>query len=125
MASRRRTESRVRLFDGAGSLRYTKFCYVLCSQCSVAIAQYFQMLQYTGPYCSSQGFEWYRAWIVRCNVDDTFDVRYTCAPSSSLSDTPRGTEERATREQRPEVEASTQASSSEEDWSRCDEEVKL
>ncbi|CAM9245907.1 unnamed protein product [Hapterophycus canaliculatus] len=70
-----------------------------------------------------KGFEWYRAWIVRCNVDDTFDVRYTRAHLPSLSDTPSEREERATGEQRPEVETSTQTSGSEENWSKSDEET--
>ncbi|CAM9749739.1 unnamed protein product [Scytosiphon promiscuus] len=68
-----------------------------------------------------KGFEWYRAWIVRCNVDDTFDVRYTRALPAS--DTSRGGEEDAAGEQRPEVETSTQTSGSEEDWGRSDEET--
>ncbi|CAM9483086.1 unnamed protein product [Ectocarpus sp. 6 AP-2014] len=63
-----------------------------------------------------KGFERYRAWIVRCHADDTFDVRFT-PPPSLCSDEPsprRGGQEAG--EQRPELETSSRFSGSEEDW---------
>ncbi|CAM9155226.1 unnamed protein product, partial [Ectocarpus sp. 13 AM-2016] len=63
-----------------------------------------------------KGFERYRAWIVRCHADDTFDVRFTPPPSlcADESSPRRGGEEAG--EQRPELETSSRFSGSEEDW---------
>ncbi|CAN0047652.1 unnamed protein product [Ectocarpus sp. 12 AP-2014] len=63
-----------------------------------------------------KGFERYRAWIVRCHADDTFDVRFTPPPSlcADESSPHRGGEE--AEEQRPELETSSRFSGSEEDW---------
>ena len=49
------------------------------------------------PFCARlvrrlQGFQWYRAWIVRSHpYDDTFDVRYTPTSSTSESGASRET----------------------------------
>lgn len=72
---------------------------------------------------SLKGFAWYRAWVLKCHPNDTFDVRFTRPPSSPSEDTDsqKGATA-AAREQRPEVETQSQASGSEEEWG-SDEEV--
>lgn len=69
-----------------------------------------------------KGFVWYRAWVVKCHPNDTFDVRFTRPPSTPSEDTSVRKGAAAGREQRPEVETSSQGSGSEEDWN-SDEEV--
>lgn len=58
-----------------------------------------------------QGFEWYRAWIVQHNSDDTFDVTYVSPRGSgeSTSESSPATEEwtAGTEQQRPETEEGT------------------
>ena len=70
-----------------------------------------------------KGFEWYRAWIVRCHPDDTFDVRFTRAPSPPAEDIRPETGSPTRPEEKPEVETFSKVSGSEEDWS-SDEEVR-
>lgn len=76
------------------------------------------------PYLvvTSKGFAWYRAWVVKCHPNDTFDVRFTRPPSPPLEDNTPRKGAAVAREQRPEVETSSQVSESEEDWN-SDEEV--
>lgn len=69
-----------------------------------------------------KGFAWYRAWVVKCHPNDTFDVRFTRPPSSPSEGTTPRKGAAAAREQRPKMEMSSQASGSEEDWN-SDEEV--
>lgn len=71
-----------------------------------------------------KGFEWYRAWIVRCHPDDTFDVRFTRPPSPPSEDVHSETGAVAKREEKPEVDTCSKASGSEEDWNNSDEEVR-
>lgn len=73
------------------------------------------------PYRYLKGFAWYRAWVVKCHPNDTFDVRFT-RPPSLPSDTYRRREAAAAREQRPEVDTSSPVSGSEEAWN-SDKEV--
>eukprot|EP00752_Nemacystus_decipiens_P004170 g3813.t1 len=73
-----------------------------------------------------QGFTWYRAWVVTCHPNDTFDVRFTRPAASPSEDNTSRKGAVATRgEQRPEVETSPRASGSEEDWNSDEEDYTL
>lgn len=73
-------------------------------------------------FVAKKGFDWYRAWIVRCHQDDTFDVRFTRPPVRPSDDTPPVKGVLAAQEQRPEVDTSSQVSGSEEEWDNTDGE---
>lgn len=70
-----------------------------------------------------KGFEWYRAWIVRCHPDDTFDVRFTRPSSPPSGDVDHESGAVAENEEKPEVDTCSRVSGSEEDWN-SDEEVR-
>ena len=61
-----------------------------------------------------QGFEWYRAWIVKCHANDTFDVRFTRPSTPSEDFSPRGGALEKVEEWRFRVETPSLDSGSEE-----------
>lgn len=74
------------------------------------------------PLCRHlKGFAWYRAWVVKCHPNDTFDVCFTRPPSAPSENTTPRNGAAAACEQRPEVETSSQASGSEKEWNSDDE----
>lgn len=70
-----------------------------------------------------QGFEWYRAWIVKCHANDTFDVRFTRPATPSEDESPRGEAVEKVEEWRLNVETPSLDSGSEEHWA-SDGEVR-
>lgn len=104
------------------ALTVLRFSFIDSSSRAMLISP--RMLFPFTPYFVSgfKGFAWYRAWVVKCHPNDTFDVRFTRPPSPPSEDTTPRKGAAATREQRPEVETSSQVSGSEEEWN-SDEEV--